>query len=228
MLITVNEAARQLAMSSRQVRRYVEQGLIESTRFGREIVVSDADVDRVRELVGVRGRAWTRETVSAVLGELDGEHVSYAGKFAKARVFATLRESEVEMLLLQCGRHSIARRYALPSLDRDTIGRELWLTGVSSVVAEGALSGGAKELEGYARGVSATEFVARWGLMRDVSGNLVLHVNDPLLNKSGTLSESQQIVDLYRSGDSRERIVAVASMAEQLENWRARNANRRR
>lgn len=144
MYLTTAEAARQLNVSQRQIRRVAASGRISSAQYGRSYLLSTREI-RSLGRTAQRGRNWSAEAQQAALDLLSNGATDALGASAKSRLRARLRSVSLQALAGQVLRGRVTFRSTLniheKALFVASIAEELGLSaqgGLSIFVAEQA------------------------------------------------------------------------------------------
>jgi len=210
-IVNVAEAADQLGVSARRVRRMLADGLIPGLRIGRAWAIEQRLLDSFKSHRASVGRPWNPSSAWAVLAVVDGQDSALA-PVDRSRARYRLRErgllGVVERLAARAQRQ---RFYGHPSvLGRLENEPSLVLSGVSAAVHHRADILASDFIEAYIPSSQARIIIERNGLEADAErSNIVLRVVDdavwPFANGVRVAPRAVVAVDLLESEDERSR-----------------------
>lgn len=197
MSITVTQAAHQLGISDRQVRRAIEEGALSAELVGASYIIQSRQLQAFSR-INHRGRNWTAETQAAALSLLSETSVQGLDSTEKSRLKKRVATMELHALVGQImrGRYSLRRAATSTTHDKLDVAvlPELGLSasgGNAVLVAENA-SSRARELR----------------LAKDSTGDIVV--------VEGTQAQRKvlEACALYIFGDVREHSAAQTWLEE--------------
>ncbi|BDZ63531.1 hypothetical protein [Agromyces mangrovi Wang et al. 2018] len=197
MHVSATEAARELGVSARQVRRNAANGLVVATRYGNAQLLSPRQV-LLMSRTAHRGRNWTETGRQAALDLLANGTTEAVTGSERSRIKKRIRGAEVSALAgrILHGHASLRRAASIEAKRRFTPGilGELGLSsggGLGVLVAE-----------------NATIAARRARLAPDDSGDIVV------VEGSETHQRILEALALYAYGDTRESAAAARWIAE--------------
>lgn len=144
MFLTTAEAAKQLGLSQRHIRRAVAGGKMPSEKYGRAYVIPARQI-QVMQRTEHKGRAWLPNTQEAALDLLSSGHTNQLSGSQNSRLRRRLKTLSIQALVNQILRGRAELRSATTSTDSDarslSIVRELGLSaqgGLGVLVAKNA------------------------------------------------------------------------------------------
>lgn len=118
MYLTTAQAAQELGVSQRQVRRFAAAGKIDATQYGRSYLLSAKQVLSLQR-TKQRGRKWSEVTVQSALELLSAGDTELMNGSEKSRLRTRLRTMSVEALADQLLRGRVIFRRSLNDAHRD-------------------------------------------------------------------------------------------------------------
>ncbi len=210
-LVNVEEAANQLGVSSRRVRRMLADGLVPGLRIGRAWAIEQRLLDRFKDHRASIGRPWSPSSAWAALAVADGQDSALA-PVDRSRARQRLKErgllGVVDRLAARAQRRHF---YGHPSvLGRLEDEPSLVRSGVSAAVDHRADVLASDFLEAYIPSTQAKGIIERYGLDADAERpNVVLRIVEdavwPFANGVGVAPRAVVAIDLLDSEDERSR-----------------------
>jgi excisionase family DNA binding protein len=221
--MTAADAAEQLHVSQRQVRRLASNGVLTISRVvGRTLLLDAASVHQLAGRVRHNGRPWTPATAWAALALLSGQHAPWMEPAAVSRLRHRLRgASATEVAWLARAR---AHVHQMQGWGRDT---GLIPTGVSALREPRLatlfdLSPVDRGSDGYIAARHFDDMVTNLGLFDDIEGDIVVRVvPDDAGYAVDRLLIAAVAVDLSESLDTREASAGERVLNDLLDAFRA-------
>lgn len=210
-LVSVAEAARQLAVSPRRVRKMLADRLIPGVRIGRAWGLEERHIDRFKSHRVSTGRPWTASSAWAALAVADGNDSILAPverSRARRRLSAHGFLGVVDRLAPRAKREDF---YGHPSVLRRLANEpSLILSGVSAAAAHRADVRASGFLEAYVPLSQAQGIIRRYALRPDAErSNIVLRIVEdsvwPFAGSDRIAPRAVVAVDLLESDDERSR-----------------------
>jgi excisionase family DNA binding protein len=120
MSISVTQAAHQLGISDRQVRRAIEEGALSAERVGASYIIQSRQLQAFSR-INHRGRNWTAETQAAALSLLSETSVQGLDSTEKSRLKKRVATMELHALVGQIMRGRYSLRRAATSTTHDKL-----------------------------------------------------------------------------------------------------------
>jgi excisionase family DNA binding protein len=204
-LMTTQQAADRVGVSTRHVQRLVAQG--ELTAIGPDRIDADSVVQWLAQRQGSRVRAWEEPTAWGAVDLLEGGAAEWLGQSQRSRLRAALAGAgATEVAARARNRAEVHRFHAHPrALGR--LAREV----VSSGAGRGidGLTAAPDRVDGYVGTTALRRLVDRYRLESDPSGSVILRATGMRADVVAELAEGAHHVlaglDLAGSTDARER-----------------------
>ena len=222
--MTVDDAARRLGVTVRQIERLVAAGTLDCVgTVGRSTLVGVESVHRLSTVGSTRGRPWSTETVAAALDLLRSGHTARLTQSQRSRLLARLRRINAdEVVRFARGRVRTHRYRAVPAY-LGAIRAQLLVTGATAVNADesvAALFGLSKSqsnaVDGYVEASKLKKLVSEFHLVPDPDGNVTFRVSSVNVDDAGMVDPLVVALDLAESIDQRERAAALRHLSERL------------
>jgi len=215
-LVNVEEAASQLGVSSRRVRKMLADGLVPGLRIGRAWAVEQRLLDRFKDRRASTGRPWSPLSAWAALAAADG-HDSALAPVDRSRARHRLSErgllGVVGRLASRAQRqHFYGHTSVLGRLENEP---NLVRSGVSAAADHRADALASDFLEAYIPSSQAQGIIERYGLNADAErSNIVLRIVEdavwPFPSDVRVAPRAVVAVDLLESEDERSRRAGLA------------------
>ncbi|MGY1606361.1 excisionase family DNA-binding protein [Geodermatophilus sp. SYSU D00700] len=210
-MLTVDQAAVRLGVSSQEVRRLVRVGTLPAQRVGRTLVLPEDAVDERARLPVAAGRVLSPPTAWATLWELSGENASWLDRSGRSRVSTRLRTSGPEELVAATRARAdrLGLRVLPPYRDRVLATDGVVVSGITAAEAVGAdIVTSDAPAEFYCSAETLDALRRDLGLSDRGEPNLVVRVPrfpDLPLAGLGHMPAAVVAVDLAESADVRTR-----------------------
>jgi excisionase family DNA binding protein len=220
-----SEAARLLGVSVREVQRLAAAGRLDVVRHvGRSAVLDAASVHKLANFGTARGRIWNARSVWAALALLDGrDDVSLSSTSQLWHLRERLRAMRPHDLVRRGRSRAKTIRYRASSSYLDQLARQLTLTGTSAIDTDpklaklfGLASARTASVDGYVSAENVAALQDRFLLVRDIDGNVTLHVTDDPCQEGRTASVATVALDLADSIDPRQRAAGLRALTRMM------------
>jgi excisionase family DNA binding protein len=220
-----SEAARLLGVSVREVQRLAIAGRLDVVRHvGRSAVLDAASVHKLANFGTARGRIWNTRTVWAALALLDGhDDVSLSSTSQLWHLRERLRRMQPHDLVRRGRSRAKTIRYRASASYLDELAQHLTLTGTSAIDADpklanlfGLANARTASVDGYVPAEKLAALQDKFFLVRDIDGNVTLHVTDDPCQEGGTASVATVALDLADSLDPRQRAAGLRALTRMM------------
>jgi excisionase family DNA binding protein len=217
-LLTVNEAAARLGVSTRQVQHLAARGELRLLARG---VVDETSVDRYLAVRGVNHkRAWSEATAWGAVALLSGVTPTWMGESQRSRLKGRLRVLAATELLERSRERADVARYAGHSSTAARLRTEL----VDTAGAAKSLGlADTNSVDGYLATDALADVIARHGLIRDDTGRFTLRattVDLAMVAELAGAGTALSALDLAESLDARERHLGLDALDDALARFR--------
>lgn len=217
-VVGVEEVARLLGVTTRQVRNLTDRG--ELTLVARGIVDRTSLERHLATRQGSRVRAWSPDTAWAALALLSEVEVNWLGQVQKSRLRAALRVIDARELISRARNRARAYRFNGHASTAARLRREIVAVHLASDLG---LVEDLGQLDGYVASEQLDGMVARHGLTHGVRGQYTLRATNFDLDEVARIAESGTVLaalDSAESLDARERAVGIDALHQALEKFR--------
>lgn len=220
-LMAMNDAAKHLGVSLRQIQRLAKSGDLRAVGLNRLEVESVLRYER--QVAGRRTRAWAEPTAWAAVALLSGVEANWMGQAQQSRLKARLRLAAAEDLVGACRNRATVHRFAAHRAAVERIRSRVIESGTGN-----ALSGLTANLidmaDGYLGEADLSQVVDRYALSTEGDGDadVILRTTSFDLDVVRSIAAADQVLaalDLATSVDTRERSAGLRVLAERLEQF---------
>ena len=224
-LMSSGDAARELGVSARQVRRLVETGaLIEVDRVGGTLLLDTASVHRLAARGSQRGRPWSEHVAWAAIDILDDGDTERVSAAQRSRLRARLRAMDAREFVRFARGRADTQRFRATEAVLERLRRNVTLAGESAVAADrtiadafGLASSRAGGVDGYVERELLDSYVEDFFLTVDRNGNVALRASDHTLRTLRLATPTTVALDLTDSLSSRERSAGLRMLERKLQ-----------
>lgn len=217
-LVGVEEAAKLLGVTARQVRYLADRGELALVARG---IVDRTSLERhMATRQGSRVRAWSQETAWAALALLSGLEVNWLGQVQKSRLRAALRKIDARELISRARDRARVHHFSGHASTASRLRREVVSVGLAGDLG---LVGDAGQFDGYVRLDELNSLIARHGLSEDANGRYCLRATTFDMREIANLAAAGEVlaaIDAAESLDARERAVGIDALQQALESFR--------
>ncbi|SNS42626.1 DNA binding domain-containing protein, excisionase family [Geodermatophilus saharensis] len=225
-MLTVDQAATRLGVSTQEVRRLVRTGTLPAERVGRTLVLTEDAVDERARLTVTPGRVLSAPVAWATLWELSGEGAPWVDRAASSRLRGRLQTSDAEQVVAAVReRADRCDMRVLPAYrDRVLAAEGVLASGITAADAVGAdvVAAGARA-ELYCTAQTLGALRRELGLSDRGEPNLLVRVprfsDLPLIGRD-RMPAAVVAVDLAESADVRTRRAGLDLLTTALAGFR--------
>ena len=217
-LITIQEAARRMGVSERQVQHLGANGTL--VFVARGLVDQESVRAYLADRQGWRRQGWSQMNSWGAIALLSGVDADWLGQVQKFRINVRIRESDATELVSLTRARAAVRRYEGHASAASRLAAAMVVPDHSRLGLVDV--GDDKGIDGYLESQRALEVVRQYGLVAEPSGRFTIRATDRDLATVRGIAESSTVLaalDAAISADPRARGVGLEALTKHLERY---------